>query len=280
MGEVQEFLEFVKTKLVSSGKESLDSIHKQHNAIISKAAATGTLGSGRMFLIIAELFENQLKIRSRTILSTVQEVSQGFDLNKDVEREIETYCLQRLEEEKHHLVKAMLGVTPFKQTGFMKETQLQAITAERVASIEKAYEQEQRLLSTELKLFFRKQNMAKKEVKNGPILNISGNIGQLQVGDQNIMIIDQSQKTILSNAFTEIRETLEGSELMEATKYREINELMLECEGEIEKENPNRSRIGACLGTIGQAIGGIATLGSAYQALKMFVPLFGGPPLP
>lgn len=87
-------------------------------------------------------------------------------------------------------------------------------------------------------------------------------------------------KNVHLDSFKEIRETLKDIDLIEATKYQKIDDLMIECENELDKENPTRSRIGACLGTVGQAIGGIAILGSAYQALKMFVPLFGGPPLP
>lgn len=280
MSELEEFLDLVRTKLTASWENDLLAVKKQRQAIISKAAAAGSYGSGRTFLIVSELFENHLKIRNRAIWATINEVSQGFDLEENAKGSVEGFCLERLEEEKNDLIQEMIDNTPFKQSGFMKAEQLQKISQDRVTSIEGIYEQEKNLLSAEIKLHFRRKKMANNETKSGPVFNVGGNLQNLQVGDNNTMVIDQSQKTVILDSFKEIRETLNDTDLIEATKYQEIDDLMIECEHELDKENPNRSRIGACLSTVGQAIGGIATLGSAYQALKMFAPLFGGPPLP
>lgn len=278
--DLEEFFDLLGTKLSASWQEGLKLLQKQRSAVISKAAANGSFGSGRTFLIISELFENHLKIRNRVILATINDVSQGFDLEENAQGPVEDFCLKKLEQEKNDLIQEMLKNTPFKQSGFMKAEQLQKITQDRLTSIEGIYEQERTLLSAEIKLHFRRKRMANNDAKGGPVVHIGGNVQNLQIGDNNTMLIDQSQKTVILDSFNEIRETLKDTDLIEATKYQEINELMTECENELEKETPNKSRIGACLSTVGQAISGIATLGSAYQAIKMFVPLFGGPPLP
>lgn len=280
MSEIEEFLDLVRTKLTASWENDLMALKKQRQAIFSQAAAAGSFRSGRTFLIVSELFENHLKIRNRAILTTINDVSQGFDLEENSQASVEGFCVERFEQEKNNLIQEMIDNTPFNQSGFMKAEQLQKIIQDRVASLEGIYEQENNLLSAEIKLHFRREKMANNETKSGPVVHVGGNVQNLQVGDNNTMVIDQSQKTVILDSFREIRETLKDTDLIEATKYQEIDDLMVECENELDKESPNRSRIGACLSTVGQAISGIATLGSAYQSLKMFVPLFGGPPLP
>lgn len=280
MDEFDEFIDLLSASLSLSSQEGLKFIQKQRKADISKASANGSLGNGSFFVIISELFENYLKIRSRTILTTINKVAQGFDLEATSQVLLESFCFDRLEQEKKDLIQEMLGHPPFKQSGFKEEAQLQRIIQGRLNAIEETYEQERIRLDTEIKLYFRRRKMASNDAKSGPVINISGSVQTLQVGDHNTVIIDQSQKELILDSFNQIREVLKDSDLIEATKYQDITELMNDCENELNKGNPNKSRIGAYLSTVGASISGIATLGSAYQALKTFVPLFGGPPLP
>lgn len=280
--EIESFFQLTVTKLNASKQEGITFVQKQRTATISKAAANGTFGSGRTFIIITGIFENHIKIRGRAIVDAISEVYQGFDFDLDnkAEDQILSFCLERLEKEKSELINEMLSNTPFKQSGHMKEDQLKRITDGQLATVDKAYNQEKELMGANINLLIRTIKMNKSKAQAGPVVNVAGDVGNLQIGDGNTLIVNESNKTAILNSFDEIRETLKGADLIEATKYQEIDALMGECAAELEKESPNKTRIGACLGAVGKTISGIATLGGAYQALKIFSPLFGGPLLP
>lgn len=279
--EIEEFFDLLSTKLSSSNQDELYFVQHQRLAVLSKAAANGNLGSGRTYLAVTEIFANQIRIHRRALCDLINEVYRGFsfDLDDHVKDGVLGFALSQFDAQKDALTSEMLSSVPFKQTGFVSGDHLKKIIDMQAASLESAYAQEKEQLAADVKLLLRMLKKEKEAMKSGHTVNVTGNVTNLQVGERNI-IINEASKTAIVNSFNEIRDALQTADLIDEEKRQEIASLMDECEAELNEPTPNKTKIGACLGAVGSAIKGIATLGGAYSAIKMFSQAFGGPALP
>lgn len=279
MDKIDDFYRLFGPKLEDAQNQAIASFIRERTGIISRASANGNFGSGRTFLSVSELLKNQIEIQGRTIVRLLGETLSGFELeiNNNFINEISSYCSQKFSSQRDALVQDMLAAPPYKQSGFTKEAQLRSITEGQLADIESFFNQKNNLLSAELELCIRKIAMTGNNTNIAPTINITGSVEVLQVGTNNTMVVNETHKTSIFNSFKEIREKAAS---IPPEKFQEIEPLIIDCEMELQKPTPNKTKIGAILGAVGGSISTIANLGGAYQAIKMLSPLFGGPILP
>jgi hypothetical protein len=279
MDKIDDFYRLLEPKIEDAQNQAIASFIRERIGIISMAAAKGRLQSGGTLSSVSELLKNQIEIQGRTIVRLLGETLSGFDLGiyNNFINEISSYCSQKFSSQRDALVQGMLAAPPYKQNGFIKEAQLKGITEEQLTDIEAFFNQKNNLLSAELELCIRKITMSGNNTNIAPTINITGNFEVLQVGTNNTMVINETHKTSILNSFKEIREKAAS---IPPEKFQEIEPLIIDCEMELQKPTPNKTKIGAFLWAIGGSISTVANLGGAYQTIKMLSPVFGGPTLP
>lgn len=279
MDKIDDLYRLLEPKLDDAQNKAITSFIRERTGIISMAAAKGRLQSGGTLSSVSELLKNQIEIQGRTIVRLLGETLSGFELeiNNHFINEISSYCLQKFSSQRDAFVQDMLAAPPYKQSGFMKEAQLRGVTEGQLADIEAFFNQKNNLLSAELELCIRKIAMSGNNTNIAPTINITGNVEVLQVGTNNTTVINETHKTSILNSFKEIREKAAS---IPPEKFQEIEPLIIDCEMELQKPTPNKTKIGAILGAVGGSISTIANLGGAYQTIKMISPVFGGPILP
>jgi hypothetical protein len=275
--EYDNFYSILEAKLENSRIEDLTNFSQESLGIISKAASNGAFNSGGTFSSVSQLLKNQIEVHGRTILRLLRETLSGFTMliNDNFVNEILSYCSKQFGFQKDALVQRMIEAPPYNNA--MEEAHIKRIVEEQLAVIEGFFNQKSNLLSSEIKLCIRRVSMSGNNATIAPIINVSGNVEHIQVGNYNTVVINETHKTSILDAFNKIREK---SSSISPEKFKEIEPLMADCEEELKNPAPNKTKIGAILGAVGSAVSTVASLGSAYLSIKMLSPVFGGPELP
>ncbi|MFC1732224.1 hypothetical protein ACFL6I_18100 [candidate division KSB1 bacterium] len=104
------------------------------------------------------------------------------------------------------------------------------------------------------------------------VMNNYSPVGSIQIGNYTsatvTKIINKDDKKELIKALDIVEKGISAIEKITTFPKDEVVDLVQESKNELSKDNPNKTKLRGLISTIGQSLQSVATLHSAYQALK------------
>lgn len=259
--------DIIQTKLNQRNRQFRQEISRVKNEMALKGISDSTIGERKFYEMYADEIEAQASIvweEFKKVLSAI-DVHPSEELASHLKQDVETHLL---------VITNDLTTDLRKLTNSIMNTQEIDNLIDKITNTQNKASQR---ISNEIELFVLSLSRAKeKEVRaesTKNIINITGNVGAVQTGrgsTANVtQIISSDDKEALLQALDDIKKYLESGGNLSGFSKEEVLELVEESRTEVEKHNPNSSRLKTYLIGISISIQTAASLKPAYEVIKL-----------
>lgn len=241
-------------------------LFKQRNQTVSVFVRNGTLDSTMCARAIAELFQEDLKIRGALALQVYHRLASAYPEEADsgILDAAKSLLVPMLESERARLEKIMLDQTPFKRGGGTKGPAYSHDLAE-------ALDTTKRKLLLDAEILEAQMSVKKTDGGGATTVNVTGygNIVQAGLhGSTGAIILDRGSAEALSKALDLVRDGLAGVPDGAGVVKGDVLEMVEEAKQEIAKATPNKSKIATLAKGVAESVRTVAALKPAYESLK------------
>lgn len=270
--EDDRFQEVLKGRIEIQLRGSKTTYQEKTSAIKRQANASGALRSGNTIKQLVDSAVQEHRDRCNKMAGTLSEVWTSFEPpvpQANIASGIVRHIAQASSEELYQSILAdpivrVMGGTPGSLSDQLREglhlstTELSLVLDTWEASIKNAKNAEQ--------------------VRQRTVVNLTGNHNIVQAGTvaSSLQVnLSTDNKENLRDALTKLREEILQSKAFSESQRRDHVELVVDCLQEIEREEPNKLRLGGALQAVATSIQTIGAAGPAYEAVKMVANLMG-----
>jgi hypothetical protein len=270
----QDVVRIAEERLLLEISDQTNNLNQEINRSQRAAAAKGSSLSGPAFRGITDLCILFIKNRTQLVWQTffrfltIAGISYSETLGEELKSLVAKYLPENLFKDILQQKATSVG-QPDSFTRLGPE-----LDAARIAALAK--------VGTEIDLFVLslKQKVELKEKETSSmIFNIYSPIGAIQTGDSSIANVSQTIDTEireqLSKALEEISSRLAQEDIALPYPKGEVIEIIKEGQEELKKQFPNVTRLRGILSSVGTAIQTIASMKTAYEALKSALTFLG-----
>jgi len=250
-------------------------------AHFDEAIRTGNLGGSRFIMFQLESLGEEFEERVRIALACLVDTAEAFgpDVHPDVTNAIKAMLFSLLQENYEETHRAVTSGLDFEGNSRIA---LQ-IVKPFIPRLNERIEQSLKDLENEITIWSRKrQNVAKDVSKqinvHGDYIEASGtgNIIQTRaVSSTATLTFDTSTRQQLDAILVDVRRKLESSNDIDARTKADTLEVIDDCAREIQKEEPNLTRVKSFLSGIAGTIQTIGSMGDAWTNFKEVLKVLG-----
>ncbi|MGH1588670.1 hypothetical protein ACRBEV_10255 [Methylobacterium phyllosphaerae] len=272
--ETSRFLENLKRRIEVEMQVRVGVFQEQSGLIKRQAAAAGSFGSGNTIKRLVDLAIIEQRDRCKRMTSLLSETWTSFE-PPVVEAAAASGILRD---------SAQVSSDALSQS--ILTDSLTISMGGAVGALVSQLREDLRLSSEDLSLRLETWEAAIKNAKSAAqvrqrtVVNLTGNNNIVQagtVGSSLQVSLSADTKESLREALVQLRAELLQSSALSEGQRRDHVELVEECLQEIEREEPNKLRLGSLLQTVAMSIQTIGAAGPAYEAMKVVAALMGIP---
>jgi hypothetical protein len=232
-------------------------LHTQRGTLTSSMMATHVLDQGRI----------ELKARAQLLLSHFFRTAGIFGLvyENGIAAEANRFLQELLAMQRTHV--RAVAEDYAKKSGF----------SPGFSHFDEAAEREARRLESELHLWETQIKQRKEgSAPTSNVVNVAGNFNIVQTGTfGSSIVIDADSRQTLLQGLGALRGALPGAGELDTVQKTELEQVIDDCEHEVTKEKPNRSRLLGSLQALATMIQTTASLQPAWQMIQRAMQLMG-----
>jgi hypothetical protein len=265
----------VKIQLDQRHNQFRQEVSRVTNEMASRGILYSTIALGKLYKTFADEIDTEASIawlEFKNVLSAIdvhpsEELT--YHLKQDAEKILRA-IMNDLTTDLSKLTNSIMSISPQEIDNLIgKLTNTQNKALERI--------------NNEIELFVLSLSRAKE--KDGPtdsaknVINVTGNVGAIQTGPNakaNVtQIIGSQDQEALLTALDNVKKYLESEATLPGLTKEEAVELIEESRIEVNKPNPNSTRLKTSLMSIAVSIQTVASLKPAYEVIKSALSYFG-----
>ncbi len=256
--------EIARTMIRVRFDECREHLRRDIDIAFSKLAADGLLSLGLTVRTVHELCTNDLKLRASIVWESLSRVLSTIDIKPsdelalDLKKEVENYLTSVLDE--------------LNQT---VEENVKHVGTSHLPSLRGDWNRTMVQIGTEIDLFVHSLSRAKEKGQSDfpqNVYNFNVPVGAVQTGQGSTanvtQIIGSDDQEALLQAFDVVEKYIKSGATLSGFTREEVLELVEESRVEVNKPNPNGTRLKTSLMSIAVSIQTVAGLKPAYEVIK------------
>jgi len=262
----EELERLVNEKLFVAFEERDIALGRDYASTVSDFSRHQALQSTSSARAVINLHTQELAIRASFALGQFKRVAASLSITFDTQlgQDTKNFLCSIIQDQSSKLTEVVKSRQPFKTSG--------AFGTDIVAEFATVSIRTHRDVKAEIDLWVAVLERQQRAQKGGSTqINVTGDVGIMQTGDyataSQTITLNGEGRDVISKALDMVGLALE--ETPEAQfNINEVKELVRECQDEIDKDQPNQTKLKASLVGIAATIQTSAALVPAYQALR------------